>query len=264
MRSVEGGEDKASVVGRALMNLGLKILMGIDRYIGRRSKVGDKAFFDVKDFPWVADIEADWKKARAELDAILPYAAHLPNYQDISREITAISQDDGWKTYFFYAYGIKAPANCRRCPETAKLLKRIPGMKTGFYSILAPGKRLPPHHGPFKGVLRLHLALLIPEPAEKCGIRVGTETCHWQEGKVMIFDETYEHEAWNDTEGLRVVLFVDVLRPTRFPANLLNSALTWLIAVSPVVLGAAGSYLRWERRFEAMVNDTKAKDKADA
>jgi beta-hydroxylase len=227
---------------------------GLDSYFGRKSIVGDRAFFDNRDFPWVPALEADWRKVRAELDALLPYVAQMPNFQDISPDQTKLSQDDGWKTYFFYAYGIRAPANCRRCPETVRLLKRMPGMKTAFFSILAPGKHLPPHRGPFKGVLRLHLALIIPEPADKCAIRVGAETRHWQEGKVMIFDDTFDHEAWNDTDRPRVVLFVDILRPTRFPANVLNAVMTWVIALSPFVIGAAGDYRRWEKRFEAIVN----------
>jgi beta-hydroxylase len=153
-----------------------------------------------------------------------------------------------------YGYGIKAVGNCRRCPETTKLLKKMPGMKTAFFSILAPGKHLPPHPGPYKGVLRLHLGLLIPEPADMCAIRVGSQIRHWQEGRVMIFDDTFEHEAWNRTDGLRVVLFVDFMRPMRFPANMLNAVMIWVIALSPLVLGAAGNYLRWEKRFEAVVN----------
>jgi len=99
-------------------------------------------------------------------------------------------------------------------------------------------------------VLRFHLALLIPAPAEQCGIRVGSETRHWQEGKALIFDDTFMHEAWNHTGEKRVVLFVDIVRPMRFPANLLNAFFIWAIALSPFVIGSAGNYLRWERRFE--------------
>jgi beta-hydroxylase len=72
----------------------------------------------------------------------------------------------------------------------------------------------------------------------------------------MIFDDTYEHEAWNRTDGMRVVLFVDIMRPMRFPANTLNAVATWLIALSPFVLGSYGSYSRWEKRFEAAVNQS--------
>jgi beta-hydroxylase len=184
----------------------------------------------------------------------MPYAAHMPNIQDLSKDQRYITQDDGWKVFMFYAFGMKAGRNCRRCPETTKLLRRIPGMKTGFFSILAPGKHLRPHRGPYKGVLRMHLALIIPEPAGRCGITVAGETRHWQEGKVMIFDDVKQHEAWNHTDKTRVVLFVDIVRPLRFPANVVNACFMWMIAVSPFVLGAAGSYFRWERRFEDIVN----------
>ena len=148
----------------------------------------------------------------------------MPNFQDLSKEQKNLSQDDGWKTFFFYAYGIKASGNCKRCPETVKALKKIPGMKTAFFSILAPGKHLPPHRGPFKGVLRLHLAVLIPEPTDQCGIRVGTETRHWQEGKVMIFDDTFDHEAWNHTDKQRVVLLRRHAAALPLPGQLLQLA----------------------------------------
>lgn len=236
----------------------LRKLIEFDRtlssFYGRSSTVGDREFFDATDFPWVGAVEADWLKVRAELDTLLPYAAELPNFQDISTDQEVLTQDDGWKTYFFYAYGLKMLANCRRCPETTKLLQRIPGMKTAFFSILGPRKHLPPHCGPYKGVLRLHLGLLVPEPVTMCGIRVGAQTRHWREGRVMVFDDRFEHEAWNMTDGLRAVLFVDFMRPMRFPANMLNSMLTWCIAFSPFVLGGVRNYLRWERSFSAGVD----------
>jgi ornithine lipid ester-linked acyl 2-hydroxylase len=247
-------DETRGLLVRTFGRLVMAFFGALYRLYTRASKLGDHEFFDVSDFPWVESVEADWQKVRAELDALLPYAASMPNFQDISKVQKALSQDDGWKTFFFYAYGIKAAPNCRRCPETTRLLKQMPGMKTAFFSILAPGKELPPHHGPYKGVLRLHLALKVPEPAELCAIRVGSQTRHWEEGRVMIFDDTFEHEAWNRTDGVRVVLFVDIMRPMRFPANVLNAAMTWLIALSPFVIGNLGSYARWEKRFEAAVN----------
>jgi beta-hydroxylase len=70
----------------------------------------------------------------------------------------------------------------------------------------------------------------------------------------MIFDDVFEHEAWNRTDALRVILFVDIMRPMRFPANMLNAAIAWAIAFSPLVLGFVRNQLRWEKRFEAVVN----------
>jgi ornithine lipid ester-linked acyl 2-hydroxylase len=202
-----------------------KAISSFNGFCARYSKVGDREVFDHRDFPWLPAIEADWRKVRAELDAILPYMAHMQNFHDaypnyVTRALpNYLTQGEGWKTYFFYGFGLKAPKNCRRCPETVKLLKRIPGMKTALLSILGPHKHLPTHRGPFKGVLRLLLPLRIPEPAEKCGIRVGTHTQTWDEGKALVFDDTFPHKVWNHTDGVRVVLFVDVVRPMRFPAG---------------------------------------------
>jgi beta-hydroxylase len=202
-------------------------------------------------------LEKNWKIMRAELDEVMRHRNDLPNFQDISTDQKALSKDDDWKTYFFYAYGFKARGNCRRCPQTARLLKEVPGMKTAFFSILGPGKHLPEHRGPYKGVLRYHLGLVVPQPELNCGIRVADQTRHWQEGKSLMFDDTYRHEAWNDTERDRVVLFMDFVRPLRFPASLLNSILLKAIALSPLVLGAKGNYLAWEKRFEKVVNAEK-------
>lgn len=232
--------------------LARKAIAAFDRFCTRHSKVGDRAIFDQRDFPWLPAIEADWRKVRAELDAVMPYMAHMQNFHDVLPNY--LTEDGGWKTYFFYGFGLKAPANCRRCPETVKLLKRIPGKKTAFFSILGPHKHLSAHRGPFKGVLRLLLALRIPEPAGQCGMRIGTQGWTWQEGKALVFDDTAQHEAWNHTDDARVLLFVDILRPMRFPANLVNAAVSWIIALSPFMLGNAEAYLQWERRFEAIVN----------
>ena len=241
-------------LGDRFYALGRRIIRGVDSLYARASIHGDHPFFHKDEFPWVPAIEGGWRDVRAELDALMPYTAEMPNFQDISKHQRKLSQDDGWKTFFFYAYGMRGKANCERCPKTDALLATIPGMKTAFFSILAPGKHLPPHRGPYKGVLRLHLALIVPEPTEKCGIRVADETRHWAEGEVMIFDDAFDHEAWNDTAETRVVLFVDMVRPMRFPASALNRLLIWAIAVSPFVLGARGNYLAWERRFEKVIN----------
>jgi ornithine lipid ester-linked acyl 2-hydroxylase len=246
-------------VVQATVAFGEKTLPPLESWLGRSSTVGDEPFFDTGTFPWARALEADWRKIRAELDAVLEDQEHLPNFQDISVDQATMTTDDRWKTYFLYGYGFKSEANCARCPETARLCAQIPGMKTAFFSILAPGKHLPAHRGPYKGVMRYHLGLLIPEPADACGIRVDHETRHWAEGESMIFDDTYEHEAWNRTDGVRVVLFVDIMRPMRFPANLLNAVFTWVIAMPFVPLtGLAGNYLRWEKRFETIVNQGAA------
>ena len=188
---------------------------------------GDKTFFETGEFPWVAGIEAEWKTIRKELDALMVRREEIPNFQDVSKAQEALTEGDRWKTFFLYLFGNKNKENCARCPETDRLLRRIPGMKTGMFSILAPRKHIAPHRGPCKGVLRYHLGLMVPEPEGSSRIRVGNDVRSWQEGKSLIFDDSKEHEAWNDNDSYRVVLFVDFVRPTIFPLSMVNRVIIW-------------------------------------
>jgi aspartyl/asparaginyl beta-hydroxylase (cupin superfamily) len=231
---------------------GERLLWRIEALIGRASLVGEATFFDPTEFPWARRLEAGWPLIRAELDRVLEDREHLPNFQDISVDQASITNDDRWKTYFLYGYGFKSDANCARCPETARLCAEIPGMKTAFFSILSPGKHIEVHRGPYKGVLRYHLGLRIPDPADGCRIRVDQDVRHWSEGESLIFDDTYEHEAWNDTDGVRVVLFVDFVRPLAFPTSLVNWVVLQAIAFSPFIGDAKRRHNDWEKTFESL------------
>src|SRR5262249_21578453 len=135
------------------------------------------------------------------------------------------------------------------CPRTAALMVQIPGMKTAMFSILSPRKHILDHRGPYKGVLRYHLGLIVPREAQACRIRVGDDVRIWQEGKSLIFDDTFNHEVWNDTDETRVVLFVDVLRPRPQPESPINKLIVKAIGLSPCVLDAKRNQEAWERRF---------------
>lgn len=243
---------------RLSVAIGFKLIKQLERLIARCSPLGEPTFFDTDDFPWVRRLEANWQQIRRELDTVLHFREQLPNFQDISRDQRRISQDDRWKTFFLYGYGYRMDDNCRRCPATAQLVESVPGMKTAFFSILAPGKHIPSHRGPYKGVLRYHLGLIVPEPAAACRIRVGPDYAHWEEGKSLIFDDTYKHEVWNDTDGMRAVLFLDVLRPLPFPVSLLNQGVVNLIRWSPYVQDARRNQAKWSRQHAANLRDPKA------
>ena len=161
---------------------GTWILHWLDGYFRRHSLVGDRTFFDTAQFPWIPTFEAHWPVIRRELDGLLCHREMLPSFQQIATPERHLSSDDGWKTYFFFGYGLEIRHTPERCPETARLIRQIPGMTTALFSFLAPGKRLPPHRGPYGGVLRYHLALKIPEPAGLCGLRVGTDVRHGRRG----------------------------------------------------------------------------------
>jgi beta-hydroxylase len=229
--------------------MGERVLAPIERFIGRRSLVGDATFFELGSFPWVEQIERNWEVIRDELLQVLEDREALPNFQDISKDQIEITDDDRWKTYFLYGYGFQADLGVETCPRTAALMREIPGMTTAMFSILSPRKHILDHRGPYKGVLRYHLGLIVPEDAASCRIRVGEDFRHWEEGKSMVFDDTFNHEVWNDTDETRVVLFVDVLRPLPEPESTLNRLIVKAIGHSPFVLDAKRNQEAWERRY---------------
>lgn len=228
------------------------VIQKLESWVPQYSKVGDSTFFTVEQFPWAQELEANWQVIRQELDQVMTHTEALPNFQDISPRQTRIANDDRWKTYFFCAFGFVSKKNCDRCPETTKLLKKVPGLKVAFFSILAPGKHIPEHRGKHKGIIRYHLGLKVPEPRTACRIRVKDDIAYWEEGKSLIFDDTFYHEVWNDTDGYRAVLFLDVARPMRFPMSFVNWLVCTIIALSPVVQVAKGNHENWEKQFEAM------------
>jgi aspartyl/asparaginyl beta-hydroxylase (cupin superfamily) len=239
------------------IGVGERALAPVERFIGRRSLVGDATFFPLERFPWVEHIEQGADVIREEVERLLEDRDALPNFQDISKDQIEITTDDRWKTLFLYGYGFTAKLGVEMCPQTAALMREIPGMTTAMISILSPGKHILDHRGPYKGVLRYHLGLIVPEDAEACRIRVGADIRHWEEGKSMIFDDTFNHEVWNDTEETRVVLFVDVMRPLPFPESLINWLIVKAIGLSPFVLDAKRNQRAWERGFLERRSDAR-------
>ncbi len=221
-----------------LMRAGHRVIKKLERSIVKADPHANQPFHDTDEYPWIGRIESNWRIILDELQLIMTYQDRLPNFQDISQDQVSITQDQRWKTFFLYGYGYKAEDNCRSCPQTTKLVEAVPNLLTAFFSILAPGKHIPPHRGPYKGILRYHLGLIVPEPVEQCRIRVGDEVRSWERGKSLLFDDTFEHEVWNDTPGTRVVLFVDVIRELPFPASLVNKLVINLIRWSPFVQNA--------------------------
>ena len=229
--------------------VGERVLAPVERFIAKRSLVGDATFFPDDRFPWIEQIEASWLMIREELEGVLTDREALPNFQDISKDQIEITDDDRWKTFFLYGYGFEARLGIEMCPKTAALMKQIPGMTTAMFSILSPRKHILDHRGPYKGVLRYHLGLVVPREAERCRIRVGQDIRHWEEGESLVFDDTFNHEVWNDTDDTRVVLFVDVMRPLPSPWSQINRLIVKAIGYSPFVLDAKRNQEAWEKRF---------------
>jgi len=253
--SVETDERAMTLSERArdaVVDAGQLLMSGFEWWLLRSSQIPTTPFLDRADFAWAPALEAGWRDIRAELDQVLAQRDDLPNIQDIVADTVPISRDDRWKTFFFTAYGYRSEPNRARCPATAVLIGQVPGLVTAFFSILAPGKHIPPHRGPFRGVVRCHLALKIPGPPDSCGITVNGQTRHWAEGTTMFFDDGYEHSAWNDSDDTRVILWLDVIRPLRELAASVNRALLKGISASPFLRDAKRKHQAWERRFERL------------
>ena len=212
---------------------------------------GNPPVYDASVFPWAEAVARAAPAMRQELQRVLQRKSELPNFHDIASDVKAISDDENWKTYFLLAFGERSERNIAACPQTWAAVSQIPGLKTAMFSIFEPGKHLKPHRGPYNGVLRLHVGLIVPELSERLAIRVHDRICHWQEGQALIFDDAYEHEAWNHTGRTRVVLFCDFVKPLGFPANLVNWLLLNLALFTPFIREGLDKHKQWEQRFYA-------------
>jgi aspartyl/asparaginyl beta-hydroxylase (cupin superfamily) len=179
-------------------------------------------FFDRSHFPWLATLEAETAEIRRELQALMaegdrgfrPYIAFDPT-QPVN-QWAELNQSSRWSAWFFWRDGERQEENCARCPATAAALAAaplldIPGKgPTAMFSILAPRTHIPPHTGSDNVRATVHLPLVVPEG---CGLRVGAESRIFQAGEAWAFDDTIEHEAWNDSDAPRAILILDVWNP---------------------------------------------------
>lgn len=233
------------------------VIRHVESWIARASPHGDGPFFDPDDFPWTAAVEDATPRILGELRELMLRLDDVPGFEVVSRDQEKLTSDGRWKTYFFRGYGLDFPENCRACPATWEALQRIPGMTTAFFSILEPRKRIPPHRGPYKGVLRYHLGLVVPEDQTQAWLDVDGERRSWGVGRSLIFDDSFVHSAANDSDQPRVVLFVDFIRPLPLPLSWVNRLVLDLISRSPYVREAKENYDRWrDSRAAAKVQPT--------
>jgi aspartate beta-hydroxylase len=179
-------------------------------------------FFERERFDWVEELEACTgdivEEMRAALgedgNAFQPYVAYAAGTP--VNQWHELNHSRRWSSYFLWRNGTALPEHLARCPSTALALERvglarIDGMcPNAMFSALAPRTRIPPHTGDTNARLVVHLPLVVPD---NCLYRVGFEERRWKVGEVLIFDDSIEHEARNDSDELRVVLIFDVWNP---------------------------------------------------
>jgi len=185
-------------------------------------------FFERELFPFLAELEAKTAVIRAELEAALaanrdefvPYIQYAPG-QPVN-QWAELNHSLRWSTLHLWRGGKPVEENLARCPETARALAAIPLADIGglcpnaMFSALAPKAHIPPHNGETNARVVAHLPLIVPE---QCSYRVGFDWRRWQVGETLIFDDTIEHEARNDSDELRVVLIFDLWNPLLTPAD---------------------------------------------
>jgi beta-hydroxylase len=216
------------IVGYAaliLLFLPLYVFVRTVELLMSRTRGGRRTFFPRETYSWVDQLESSWKPIRSELDQVLTNLDAVPSYHELSPEQAYLIRDDKWKSMIFSVFGRPIARNCALCPETARAVSEIPGLIYAMFSILKPGTHIAAHRGPYAGALNCHLALKVPEREEEARLRVGQDIRSWKEGKVFIFNDRHEHEAWNDSDTTRAVLLMYVVRPLPFPLSGLN----WLV-----------------------------------
>jgi beta-hydroxylase len=237
------------------VRLGKKLRRVIDRVVEKSSLVPNDPVLDAGDFPWTRMLRARWREIREEALAVAHNPDAVPALNRISPDHARIAPTESWRSFFLVGYGARIEPNIARCPRTMAALEQIPGLNSGFFSILKPGTHIPRHRGVTKGLMTCHLGLQVPPGPLR--MEVGDRTVGWAEGETLLFDDTWPHEVWNDTDGTRIVLLVQFARPLRQPGRALAAAFLAGIRRSPFVKEAVDNIALWEesmKRVEQAAN----------
>jgi aspartate beta-hydroxylase len=232
----------------------------VDIMVGRKKRYDSRSaiyhypglapieFFDRAEFPWLDAFEAATDAIRDEFLAALASDAGFTPYITYPdgvplNQFAELNNSPRWSAFHLYKLGKRIDENAARCPVTMRLLDTAPQPEqegrtpAAMFSLLKPKTRIPPHEGVSNVRLVTHVPLIIPEG---CGFRVGNETRQWVPGKAWVFDDTIEHEAWNDSDKLRVILLFDVWHPHLTPPE--RALITALMAgVSEFTGGAVAA-----------------------
>ena len=177
-------------------------------------RIKTSAYLELEEyFPEYKILEENWLEIKKEIESVMDSGKTLPKFHEIDDGQEYISDNDGlsWHLLNLLLYTMWHKKNAELCPKTTSLLKKIKSVKSAYFSILEPGKHIPPHKGPYKGIIRYQLAISVPKKGE-CKILVDGKPYYWKEGESVLFDDTYTHEVVNNTSEYRVALLLDVKR----------------------------------------------------
>jgi beta-hydroxylase len=199
---------------------------------------------DLREYPELAVLAENYPAIREECERLMQSRLRIPGMEELTSYTAGNIHQIGWKTFMFKS-GKFIEENCALAPRTAALLRGIPGVYTAFFSVLEPRQHIKAHWGYWKGFVRYHLGVLIPDNNRdnRCWIRINPqaqerggdpsaiaqgEIYYWRDGEAVLFDDTFLHEAANESLQVRVVLFLDVARKMVWPLALLNRFFLWI------------------------------------
>jgi aspartate beta-hydroxylase len=159
-----------------------------------------------------------WAAIRREALLVAGRLESVPRFHEIMPEQTHLSANDGqdWRMFIVKCYGVVVPRNMGRCPVLAALLAKTPEVLSASFSILAPGKHIPRHRGPFRGIIRFQLGLVMPRGRDgrpAAVLKIEDTEHRLAEGECLLWDDTFPHEVWNASDEVRIILSLDVHRP---------------------------------------------------
>jgi ornithine lipid ester-linked acyl 2-hydroxylase len=205
------------------------------------------------DYPGLANLESGYADIRAECEALMRVRHRLVDVENLAGKYTAGGIHTlAWKAFMFKSHRF-IPENCALAPRTAELLRRVPNLYTAFFSVLEGHQYITPHWGYWKGFLRYHLGVIVPNnnADQSCWLRVNAdpqdnarhereliergEKYHWHEGEGVMFDDTFLHDAKNESNDVRVVLWLDLRRKMPAYLNALNTTLLEIAHRSPAI-----------------------------
>ena len=200
------------------MNLFYDQTATLIRWIYDRRIVGPPVLDLDAHFPAGERFAGAWRAIRDEAMTVATRLAEVPRFHEIMPEQTEISANDhrDWRMFIIKAYVVEVPENKARCPALAGIVATAPEVLSTSISFMAPGKHIPAHRGPFRGVLRFYLGLSMPRLADGrpgAVLKVAGREYRLRDGDFMLWDGTYPHEVWNESDQVRAVLLLDVWRP---------------------------------------------------
>lgn len=238
----EHGWRRWSVVG---VGIGVSLLFNLNRRLLDRFCPDLPAVWDKAALPWIAELEAAAPVIRAELDAYLAGIDELPETarfsgidpdSELAKRSVPVSAGH-WRSLVLNFMG-RWYKTADHFPETVRLTKGRRGVQTVGFSSLDPGSHIVAHRDPNPGALRYQLPLAVPGEPGQCRIRVLDEVIEWREGESVLFDLNRQHEVWNDTDGYRILMMLEIVMPLPFPLSVFNRFVQWSYRYFPSFRGA--------------------------